>query len=286
MSRALLLMVLLLIMGQAAAGSWSYGGELGAGYDSNLGNAGDDHDTRDSVAVFAGASATWEQRFGLYSAVQLRGNLATDQYDDIADLSNVRGSLRVRGLHKPGKGFHTPVLGASLAIGLRDYGSAIRDGGDLRAGVSLAAPLTTALQWRLEAAQERRTADGRAFDLDTTSYSLDLDWRVASSTTLYGGVRRDDGQFAITARGEGVISPKREHLYLEPIADVIEADAAFGNDWWAFRVEAEALIGTAGLNVALTPDLSLDLQALRAQTTVGKLSYERWIGSLGLLARF
>ncbi len=270
----------------ASAGTWTYGGELGAGYDSNLGNSGDDHDTRDSVVAFAGASATWQQRYGRYSALQVRANLASDQLDDIADLSNVRGALRLRVLHKPGKSFYTPVLAASLAAGLREYGSAIRDGSDLRAGFSLAAPLTTAVQWRAEAARTRRVADGRAFDLDTTSYALDLDWLLTPRLTLYGGMRQDDGDFVITAYGDGDISPKRQHRYLEPIADVIEADPAFGNDWWAFRVEGRARIGTAGLNVALTPDLSLDLQALRAETTVGEFSYERWIGSLGLLVRW
>ena len=286
MSRALLAAMLLLASGRAAAGQWTFAVDLGAGYDSNLGNAGDDHDTRDSVATLAGASATFEQRFGLFTALQVRANFATEQFGDLADLSSERGALRLKVLHKPGKGFYTPVLAASLAAGVRDYGSAIRDGSDVRAGVSLATPLTTAIQWRLEAAQTRREADGRSFDLDTNSYSLDLDWRVSSGLTLYGGVRRDDGDFAITAPGEGEVTPKREHRYLGPIAETIEADPAFGNDWWAFRIEASALIGTAGFNVALTPDLSLDLQALRAVTSVGKFSYERWIGSLGLLYRW
>lgn len=281
----LLAALLALASGRAGAG-WSLAGDLGAGYDSNVNNASDDHDTRDSPLASAGASATWEHRFGLFTALQVRGNVATDQYDNIKDLSNVRGGLRLKVLHKPGKGFYTPVLAASVSAGVRDYGSAIRDSTDLRAAVSLANPLTTAIQWRIEAAQARRQADGRAFDLDTTSYTLDLDWRVADAVTLYGGVRRDTGDFVVTTNGEGEITPKREHRYLEPIASVIEADPAFGADWWAFRIKASVMIGTAGLNVALTPDLSLDMQVLRAQASVGKVSYERYIGSLGLLYRW
>ena len=285
-SRALLAAMLVLASGRAAAGEWTFAADLGAGYDSNLGNAGDDHDTRDSVATLAGASVTWEQRFGLFTALQVRANFASEQFGDVADLSSERGALRLKVLHKPGKGFYTPVLAASVAAGVRDYGSKIRDGSDQRAAVSLAMPLTTAIQWRLEASQTQREADGRAFDLGTTSYSLDLDWLVSSGLTLYGGVRRDQGDFVVTTNGEGEVSPKREHRYLEPIASVIEADPAFGNDWWAFRIDASAMIVTGGLNVALTPDLSLDLQALRAVTTVGKFSYERLIGSLGLLYRW
>ena len=91
---ALLLAALALAPGRAAADGWSYAAELSGGYDSNVGNAGDDHDTRDSLVTSAGASATWERRFGLYSALQVRASAATDQLNDVADLSHVRGALR------------------------------------------------------------------------------------------------------------------------------------------------------------------------------------------------
>jgi hypothetical protein len=270
----------------AAPGAWSAAGELAAGYDSNIGNAGSSDDERAAASAYAGASATYERRFGLYTALEARGSLSGEQVFDLEDLSSARAALRLRLLHKPGEGFHVPVLAAWVSAGAREYGSAIRDGAEYRAGVSAAAPLTTAVQVRAEATRSRREADGRVFDLGVFSYGLSADWTVAPRLVVYGGVRIDDGDFAVSAEGHGEIEPKTEHLYLEDRAGAIEPDAAFGEDWWAFRADGRTLLAIAGANVPLTGDLALDLQVQRGESQMGQFSYERWLGSVSLLARW
>jgi hypothetical protein len=269
--------------GAAAAG---YGGSLGVAYDSNAGNAGERHDVRDVSLAFASAGASREWRFGKYTAVQLQGALLAEQATGVEDLSNAGLHARARLLHKPGKGFYTPVFATWLGAGARDYGSAIRDGADYRAGVSATEPLTTAVQLRLEVQRVQREAAGRVFDLGYTSYALNVDWLAGPRLTVYAGARYDDGQFAVTADGEGDISPKREHLYLEEHADAIEADPAFGEDWWAFRVEGHAVISTLGFNLPLTADVALDAQVQHSVASTRGFDYERALGSLGLLFRW
>jgi hypothetical protein len=270
----------------ATALTRTYGGELAAGYDSNVGNAANEHDLRDSPTAYAAFGVLDERRFGLFTALQLQAGISTEQYTGQDGLSNLGGQVRVQLLHKPGRGFSTPVLGAWLAVGGRDYDSEIRDSSELRAGVSAAVPATTAVKLRAEVQWSRRESDGRAFDLEQASYALLADWAASERVTVYGGVRLNSGQYAVTAKGEGEITPKHEHRYLEPRADVIEADAAFGNDWWAFRIENDTWIGTLGFNLPLGSMMALDAQVQRSQSGMGKFTYERWLGSLGLVFRW
>jgi hypothetical protein len=283
---AALLAVLALGAPASTVAAVSYGGSLGVAYDSNAGNAGEAHDVRDVSLAFASAGASREWRFGKYTAVQLQGALFAEQATGLEDLSNAGLGARIRLLRKPGKGFYTPVLAAWFGAGAREYGSAIRDGADYRAGISATEPLTTALQLRLEVQRVQREASGRVFDLGHTSSALNVDWLAAPRLTVYAGARYNDGQFAVTADGEGDISPKREHLYLEQHADAIEADPAFGEDWWAFRLEGHAVVTTLGFNLALTPDLALDAQVQRSVASTSGFDYARALGSLGFLFRW
>src|SRR5689334_24947006 len=106
----LMLLALLLGAAPASAAPWSSGAELGAGYDSNTGNAGSNGDVRDAATVDTGVNATWERRFGLFTALQWRNSLSAEQVFGLEDLSSVRATTRLRLLHKPGEGFYVPVL--------------------------------------------------------------------------------------------------------------------------------------------------------------------------------
>ena len=270
----------------ASAGTWTNAGETGVLHDGNAGNAGTIHDRRDANALYASGSATWTRRFGGYTALQFRHSLGFEQWTGIEALTNTRYAARVRLLHKPGRGFHTPVFAAFAGAGARHSASDIRSGFDFRTGLSATSAITTTVQVRGEAAWTQRTSPGRAFDLDGMSYSVDLDWRVTPRVTTYAGVRYDDGDFTVTARGFGVVQPKDEHLYLEPRASAIEADPAFGPDWWAFRVNGRTMIATLGVNVPLSPMLALDAQWLRGAAEMGRFDYTRDVASLGLLFRW
>jgi hypothetical protein len=284
---ALLAGLALGVAASAQADRWTRSGELAAGYDDNAGNAGSAEDMQGSAFLYAGAGAAWERRFGKSTALQLRPSVSLEQWVQLDALSNVRLAVQARVLHKPGRGFHTPVLAGWITAGAREAVSDIRSGLDYRAGVSASAPLTTAVQARVEASRSRREAtDGRVFDLDSASYGASLDWQAAPRLLLYGGLREDDGEFAVTADGHGAIAPKTEHLYLEPRAAAIERDPAFGDGWWAFRVDGRTTLATLGANVPLSSGLAVDLQVQRGAARMGRFAYERSVVSLGVLARW
>jgi hypothetical protein len=283
---ALLAGLALGVAAHAQAGTWSRAGSVAAGYDSNIGNAGHRENRRDVASLHASAGVGWERRFGLFTALQLQGAASAEPVFGIGRLSNAGVTGRLRVLHKPGKGFYTPVLAAWVATGARDYGSRIRDSMDYRIGASAAVPLTTAVQTRAEVVRVQRESRRRVYDLGYSSYALTLDWAAAERLVVYATVRLNDGPFVVSVYGEGDVEPKAEHRYLEDNAEAIEADPAFGTGWWAFRMDGETRIDTLGLNVPLTDSFALDLQVQHSDARSAGYGYERWLGSAGLLFRW
>lgn len=289
----------------AAVAGWSYDAELGAGYDDNPGNAASrSDDQRETGIVDGSVGATWVHPFTLYTALNVRASLGGEEYTDIAQLSNLKGELRLRLLHKPGKGFYVPVLAAWVAGGARDSRDALRDAWLYRAGAYLTEPVTTQIQARLGASFLRRDSASRVFDGDIRSYEANLDWAPVPMLTLYGGYRLDRGPIVVSAENQNpviTVVPKTEHAILVNIADHIEADPAFGSDWYAFRVHGSTAIGTLGANYQLSQDWSLDGQLRYATASVNyppysggggpppgsyDVKYARWIGGISLLLRF
>jgi hypothetical protein len=270
-----------------AAESWVYGAEAFAGYDSNVGNSGTSDDRQGSGFLHGATSSTRELRFGSRTALQLKESVALEQWLRLQQLTNVRYAVRARVLHRPGRTFRSPVLALDMAGAARHSASGIRDGFDARAGLAATVPLTHRVVARSGVARTWREAShGRVFDLGSTSWTLDLDWRLDRGRTAYAGVRVDDGDFTVTGRGFGIVQPKDQHLYLEPRASAIEPDPAFGPDWWAFRVDGTTATVTLGMNVPLSPSMSLDAQVLRGEARMNRFTYERWVGSVGLLFRW
>lgn len=281
---------LLLMAGSAsAASSLSFDGELAATYDGNPGNMHAGGDVRPTQRVAAGGSATWLMRFGEYTALQLRGALDGDADLRLEDLSFGRLGARVRYLAKPGEGFYVPVLALSVSANYKASGSRLRTGEEWRAGLFVREPVTTQIAVRGGFGWTRSSTRGRVFDGQTRAYEFGLDWALMPGLSLYGEARFADGPIVVSAETPGAM-PKA-HLYLQEASNRVEADPAFGDQWWAYRLDARTRIFTLGANVPLDADLSLDAQLLRAHSVSdayngASFNYERWIGSVSLLKRF
>lgn len=270
--------------------SLGFSGDLGAGYDSNVFNAAPGWEEGLAFAT-AGAHGNLNRRLGDATSLLGRLSLTGETYEHVEGLTNGKAALMLRVSHRPGAGFFVPVLAGWVSAAWWEFDSRIRDSVEYRGGVYLLEQLTTALRARVSLTASQRVSESEAFDLEGIAAGVDLDWLAAPSLTVYTGYQFRDGDIASTSG------------LLYGYADVGEPDDAFAvpaapaklthipgggsGTPYAYRFPATTHVGTLGVNLPIGSGLSLDVQAQYADSsTDANLDYERWIGSVSLLARF
>jgi len=259
-----------------------WGGDVGVGYDDNVGNASENFDTRDSSVVSLGANLDYVRALSLNTALVLRGGLQGEGYEAEDGLSNGRLLAVVRLSHRPSGGFYMPTFAGWVSAAALEFDSAARDGFEFRGGLSMTEPLTTALSTRLSVAASQRQSDSDVFDLSTWSAGLNLDWALTPNFTLYTGYQFQDGDVV----SSGTVLPKSSHIAGGcGVASACDPDDALDGQF-AYQLDASTHVGTVGLNVPLSQRLALDAQARRVDSsTGGGTSYERWQGMVSVLMR-
>jgi len=259
---------------------WS--GELGLGYDDNVGNAANDDDVRDSGVVSGGLSLDYTRSLSLNTAFLLRGALQGEAYEAENRLSSGRALALTRLSHRASGGFYVPTFAVWLSAGALEFDSAMRDGFEYRGGVYMIEPLTTAISARLGVSAHERSADNAVFDMSGWSAALNLDWAALPRLTVYAGYQFLDGDVV----SSGTVPPKSSHLASGcGSASACDADDAL-DDQFAYRIDARTHVGSVGLNVPLSRRLALDAQGRYVDSTAdGGTSYERVQGVISLLLR-
>lgn len=260
---------------------WS--GDLGVGYDDNIGNAAEEYDMRDSSVVSGGANLDYRRALSLNTGLLLRGGLQGEAYEAEDGLSNARVLATARLSHRPAGGFYMPTFAGWVSAGVAEFNSAMRDGFEYRAGLSVTEPLTTAISARLSVAAAERRGENAVFDLSSWSAGVNLDWAVTPRITLYTGYQFQDGDVVST----GTVPPKSSHIAGGcGSGSACDPDDALEGQF-AYRIEASTHVTTAGLNVPLSGRVALDAQArLVDSTAAGGTGYARVQGMVSALMRF
>ena len=254
--------------------------ELGAGYDSNVGNAQRSVDVRASGFANVQASAEYTHRFSLYSALALKLSALAEQQQE-QGFSQQRGGVMLRFSFRSAGGFFTPAFSTWLSASAIAAESDIREGLEYRAGFAIIEQLTTQLSGRFSLGATQREAESRVFDLKSVSASLNLDWAASPVDTLYGGYQFQDGD---------LVSSGTPTFDVVRAAEEIEADDALGGfaaNQFAYRLEAQTHVLSAGFNHRFNRRYAFDaqMQYVRSDARYGN-RYERVIAALSLLARF
>lgn len=266
---------------QPAKLRWS--GDLGVGYDDNVGNASDDNDIRDSTVVVGGVNLDYMHPLSLNTGLLLRGALQGEAVEGEDGLSHGRLLAMARLSHRPNGGFYMPTFAVWASAGALEFNSTMRDGFEFRGGLFLSEPLTTSIAARFGVAAVERSADNSVFDLSGWSASVNLDWAVTPGFTFYTGYQFQDGDVVST----GTVPPKSTHL---PSgcggASACDPDDALDGQS-AYRVDAKTLVATLGINVPLSPRFSLDAQVRHADSeSDGGDGYDRFQAVVSALTRF
>lgn len=187
--------------------------------------------------------------------------------------AGVDGQLLLR----PGRAFHTPMLGFSLGVGTHQFASRLRDTQEARGKLFVQQALTTQLAARGALASVWRGSNSQAFDTDWRSAEIALDWQVQERLRLSLAYQYRDG----TVVSIGV--PGTEAL---ANAEAVQPDDVF-TGLSAFSFDAQTHIGSVTASYALTPAVTLEtqLRCVASDTDFGS-RYQRWNTLSGLVLRF
>lgn len=280
MKELCLLLLVTVVHGVALAGEagWRYAGHTGVGYDSNPANARTGTDELPSGFLSAGLSAEHAGKWSASSLWLARLSLNAEAYEAQEKLSNAKGTALVRFSLRPGESFYSPSYAAWASLSLLEFASRMRDGQELRGGLFLRQPVTTAVSARVGVQAQRREAESEPFDLGGISGTLDVDWTWPVPVTAYLGYQYYDGDLAST---------RPQWPNAAQFSDAWAIDDAFTGQQRAYRLDSYAHLGTIGFNYAFAPGFALDAQwqGILAQANV-VARYRREFVTLSLLARF
>ena len=259
-----------------------YSGDVASGFDSNVTNAQQDADIRESGFASASGNVDYLRNISLYTTLLLRGSLQGEYWNSFDGLNNGKGTAMARLLYRGDGDFWTPTFAAWVSAGVMEFDSAIRDSNEYRAGAFVTENLTTQVTGRFALGASRRESDGFVYDLSGYSASMNLDWVPAPHMVVYTGYQYYVGDVASTASAAS--------FWIVEAAEAIEADDAFGGlagGLLAYRLDARAQITTLGFNYAFGRKLSADVQGQYISTrATSRIDYERMVGVVSLLARF
>jgi hypothetical protein len=216
--------------------------DLGYTYDDNvtLGRAHDD--------------ILWDQ-----ARVVVTCLLAGEKFNRYDGLSSLSGGLGAELQYRRSGAFDAITFAAFARGWLDNYASHLRDGSHFSLGVSARGAVTDRISLFGELARNERRAQSEVWDLIDYSATVNLDYSLGSSGTLYlnGQYRRGD-----------VVSDGAATLVNVSLAKVFVLDDAFPDkQLFAYRSEARTWIGTVGYNLPLGQRASLDISWRRVEST-------------------
>jgi len=232
---------------------------LGYTYDDNvtLGRAHDEILWDQSLGLDVSASRAL--RIGDNARLVMTGLLSGEKFNRYNGLSNLSGGLEAELQYRRSGAFDAITFAAFARGWLDNYASHLRDGSHFSVGVSAQGALTDRIGLFGELARNERRAQSEVWDLIDYSASLNLDYSLGSSGTLYltGEYRRGD-----------VVSDGFGTLVNVSLAKVFVLDDAFPDkQLFAYRSEARTWISTVGYNLPLGHRGSLDISWRRVQST-------------------
>jgi len=263
-------------------------------HDDNIGRAELDRDIlEDNIVTLSGSlnmPRLLGSRAGLLNSLRLEYAAQTEWEDLSALTASAASTFR----YQPGAAFSAPWYEAQLVAALMQHqDSDIRDGARLRLNLAVGSDFTDRLVGRVGYRYElRRAWEGEVFDLDNHRFSGSLDYGINDWVTLYGTLAWQTGEVVSTATPRPQVLNASEARHLDEALSERPLGAArvgnfFEGDRVAYRLDADALTGELGLNVALSRKLALDLSALHFQAYGdGDNDYDGLQLRAGLLYRF
>jgi hypothetical protein len=255
--------------------------DVGLTADDNVGRAANKWDDRRSDRIWnLGLSASAPVPMSEHTRVVVLGFAGEEKYATYGKLTHSYYGVQGEFQYRASGEFSAPTYGVVLRSAGEQYKSDLRDGYRHSAALTVRKPLTDRIASFASLSYLRRDGRSAVFDTREISARFNIDYRLSGRDTLYlsGDLRH----------GDAVSSGRPALAYLD-VAKAVVADDAFDNaGFYAYKVNANTLIGTLGYNVSFGAGHALDLSLRRAQSKVlsADLRYTATQASLAYLIRF
>jgi hypothetical protein len=243
--------MLVLSWSGVARAEWLFDVDAGARYESNLTRAQEQPDIRGDGAATLFASAGSFFALSGADGLTLDVNAATETWHRFQGLNRISIGATASYKHKFGLGYSAPWLSLGLSGWHDDYRNTIRDSNRFEAGVELGQRFSEAFDASAGAVYDRRYArndrpvvpgiSGRVFTVRGKSAYVRAGYALTEQ--LQAGAN-----FAVR-RGDVVSTTRRrQEIFLE--SDAIAADPAFGDDFFAYRLQGTSTTETAAVTLS------------------------------------
>ena len=260
MKRATAIAAFLLLAAPAAhaAEGWRYGTSGEIAHDDNATRGLYDADRKGDTTLSVEGSATRSVLLGARSGALFRAAARYSRFATFDDLSNLALSGRAAWRIQPGTAFSSPIfeVAGNLAW-LRHADSELRDGTIATLEASVGSHLTDRVRLGAGFGFDRRDGGdpGRAgevaiYDLDSTRFWVNVDYRFGARNTAYARVTQIEGDQVFNSVTVGGLT------------GAWATDPAFaaelGRATDSYRVDSSSTVFDIGVNVALVRAHSLD----------------------------
>ncbi len=205
-----------------------------------------------------------------------RAGAEFDRHSRFSGLNNATLSAGAAYRWQPTLGYTEPWYEISARLGRLNYAnSRIRDGTTATVGAAMGKHFTDRLYSRAGLEYERRRADREnVFDLAWHRARVDFGYRFGLDSTLFASVAR--------LWGDQVYS-ERMSAWSSAYATASASDVAFGEYYYAYRVDAITTLAGIGVSLPVARNGTLEFSADRYRADAdGGLSYADTLIRIGL----
>jgi hypothetical protein len=271
-----------------------FDGSIMQSWDDNQSQAQFDRDKVEDNALQVNGNLGWEKTIFSRSLIVLSGFAEYEMMDEVSPLDRL--SIGLKGVYRwqPSSAFTAPLIEFNLSYQDDDYDEDSRDSGVLQSQLFVTRRLTDRITATAGLQYRKRDSAGSVWDLEDYRLFINGDYLLNQSAALYVTYSYNDGDtFSSAQRSFCNGASATDILPLIDAATAVEADQAYNDtfcgDWLAYRIDAQAHIGVAGVNYALSHNTSLDFSIVQAsvvESNEREVEYDRRLIRASIMRRF
>ena len=259
----------------AKPGNWEF--EAAYSNNDNVGFASEPEDIKEDDIVTLGARGNYTWQLSEITAFTDSAFVQYNSYSTYSDINNLRIGGKGEFVFVPRRGFTAPWYAVSALLYHAEYDIENRTGATLELRGTMGKRFTDRISGRAILGYNNRDAPD-AFATDYAELVGRLDYLAGQLFTIYGGLGYRTGEITSTATPSQTIIDA---------ATAIEPDPAIGEGRFAYRLDADTVLGDIGLNWGFNRSAALDISVQYYSADAGgdQLDYDQTLVWLALLFR-